>query len=156
MRRWLAMALGAELLVALGSAAPSRAEPRLIPVPTQVIYPGDRISDALLAEAPEPPAGSLGAQGAILQRSELVGKVARRTLLPGKPIPINGVEEPRAVSVGALVKIVYAEDGIKLTTVAQALQNGFVGQIVQLRNLDSGIVVTGAIQPDGSVHISGD
>ena len=134
--------------------APALAGAPPLPVPTQVIYPGDRISDALLTEASD--VAPTAAQGAIADRSQLVGKVARRTLLPGKPIPLNGVEEARAVSVGALVKIVYADDGIALSTVAQALQNGFVGQIVQLRNLDSGIVVTGAIQPDGSVRISGD
>lgn len=148
MRLFFASAAALIVLAPAFAAAPP------LPVPTQVIYPGDKISEALLTEATDLPAAA--AQGAIIERSQLVGKVARRTLLPGKPIPLNGVEEARAVSVGALVKIFYAQDGLALSTVAQALQNGYVGQIVQLRNLDSGIVVTGAIQPDGSVRISGD
>lgn len=154
-----ALLAGSPILLA---SSPCRAGVRVFAVPTQVIYPGDRITDQLLVDAPEAqtdPAGRpdpVSRLGAIGERADLVGKVARRTLLPGKPIPVNAVEEPRAVSVGALVKIIYAEDGLMLSTVAQALQNGYVGQIVQLRNLDSGITVTGKIQPDGSVRISGD
>lgn len=123
-----------------------------IAVPVQVIYPGDRISDAMLSNAPAPN-GDLA--GLLVERGQLVGKVARRTLLPGKAIPAVAVEEPRAVSMGGLVQLVYQADGLTIVTNAQALQNGYVGQIVQVRNIDSGIVVSGAIQADGSVLVNG-
>jgi flagella basal body P-ring formation protein FlgA len=93
--------------------------------------------------------------GAIWERADLVGKVARRTLLPGRPIPSIAVEEPRAVSTGGQVQLVYQQDGLIIVTTAQALQNGYVGQMVQVRNLDSGLVVSGVIQPDGAVRVSG-
>ena len=93
--------------------------------------------------------------GAIWDRADLVGKVARRTLLPGRPIPSIAVEEPRAVSTGGQVQLVYQQDGLTIVTTGQALQNGYVGQVVQVRNLDSGLVVSGVVQSDGAVRVNG-
>jgi len=130
----------------------ARAGAGQIVVPAQVIYPGDKITDAMLSDAPEP-SGELG--GVLRDRAELVGKVARRTLLPGKAVLAVAVEEPRAVSMGGTVQLVYQKDGLSIVTNAQALQNGYVGQIVQVRNLESGIIVSGAIQADGTVLVNG-
>lgn len=143
-------------LVALSAtlAAPSvaGAGSRDMAVPVQVIYPGDRITESMLSDAPAPN-GDL--TGILVERGQLVGKVARRTLLPGKAIPSVAVEEPRAVSMGGLVQLVYQADGLTIVTNAQALQNGYVGQVVQVRNIESGIVVSGAIQADGTVLVNG-
>jgi flagellar basal body P-ring formation protein FlgA len=133
--------------------APACAAPHALPVPAQVIYPGDRITEAMLVDAQESAPNAM--PGAIWERADLVGKVARRTLLPGRPIPSIAVEEPRAVSTGGQVQLVYQQDGLIIVTTAQALQNGYVGQMVQVRNLDSGLVVSGVIQPDGAVRVSG-
>jgi len=145
--------LGVALVAALvASAVPAQAGARRIVVPTQVIYPGDLITDAMLNDAPEPN-GDLA--GVLVERSQVLGKVARRTLLPGKTILAIAVEEPRAVSMGGLVQLVYDKDGLNIVTTAQALQNGYVGQVVQVRNIESGIVVSGAIRADGSVLANG-
>jgi len=127
-------------------------EPRTVIVPAQVIYPGDKITESMLTETQDTAGPSAGV---FWDRADLVGKVARRTLLPGRPIPSIAVEEPRAVTTGALVSIVYQQDGLSIVTTAQALQNGAVGQVVQVRNLDSGIVVTGTVQADGSIRVQG-
>jgi flagellar basal body P-ring formation protein FlgA len=140
------------LLAALGLAGPARADQRQIAVPAQVIYPGDRITDSMLSDAPEPH-GDLG--GLLSERGQIVGKVARRTLLPGKAILAVAVEEPRAVSMGGMVQLVYQKDGLSIVTTAQALQNGYVGQVVQVRNIESGTIVYGAIQADGTVLVNG-
>ncbi len=147
----LAGALAATLAAAL--AAPAAAGSRGLPVPAQVIYPGDKISDAMLVDSSD--SKDLMPPNVLWDRADLVGKVARRTLLPGRPIPAIAVEEPRAVSTGAQVTLVYEQDGLTIVAKAQALQNGFVGQIVQVRNLDSGLVVTGSVQADGSVRVNG-
>jgi flagella basal body P-ring formation protein FlgA len=147
-----ALLLGLFAAVAMGPA-PAAAEPRGLPVPTQVIYPGDRIADAALTNSQE--AANAPPPGAIWDRADLVGKVARRTLLPGRPIPAIAVEEPRVLSVGGPASLVYEQDGISIVTTGQALQNAYVGQLVQVRNLDSGLVVTGVVQADGAVRVSG-
>jgi flagella basal body P-ring formation protein FlgA len=144
------------VLALLGAAlfwAPAFAEVRGLPVPTQVIYPGDRITEALLTDSTE--ASSGGMVNVLWDHADLVGKVARRTLLPGRPIPSIAVEEPRAVSTGTQVQLIYSQDGISIVTSGQALQNGFIGQSVQVRNLDSGIVISGTVVSDGSVRANG-
>jgi flagella basal body P-ring formation protein FlgA len=139
---------------ALALASPVVAASRGLPVPSQVIYPGDRITDSMLVDSQDPAIGA-PPPNMLWDRTEIVGKVARRTLLPGRPIPSIAVEEPRAVSTGAQVTLIYEQDGLSIATTAQALQNGYVGQVVQVRNLDSGLVVSGAVQPDGSISVNG-
>jgi flagella basal body P-ring formation protein FlgA len=150
--------LQAACLAAAIAQAPLAPEPLLaadlsLPVPTIVIYPGDTIRDNILVDrdfALAPPAA-----GAVIDnRAALIGKIARRTLLPGKPIPTIAVTEPRVVANGAQVKVVFEEGGLTITTYATALQAGGVGDIVKVRNPESGLVVSGTIQPDGSVRIS--
>ncbi len=144
---------GLVMLAALVGSTPARAGARSLPVPAQVIYPGDRISESMLKDSSEAEIAEAG--GVIDNRAELVGKVARRTLLPGRAIAPGAVEEPRAITTGALVQLVYQNDGLSIVTTAQALQNGYVGQAVQVRNIESGTVVSGAVQADGSVRANG-
>jgi len=120
-----------------------------IPVPALTIYPGDVIRDTMLAnhegEAPI---------GFVTVRSALVGKVAKRTLLPGRAIPLNSVDDPKAVVNGTRVKIIFEEGGLSISTYAIALQSGSIGDLIRVRNLDSGLTISGVIQADGSVRIS--
>jgi len=139
--------------LAATACAPACAAPHALPVPAQVIYPGDRITETMLVDSQEP--AQSPTPGAIWDRADLIGKVARRTLLPGRPIPSIAVEEPRAVSTGGQVQLLYQQDGLIIVTTAQALQNGYVGQVVQVRNLDSGLVVSGVVQSDGAVRVNG-
>jgi flagella basal body P-ring formation protein FlgA len=148
MRAGLLLALAALLV-----AAPAFAGARGLPVPAQVIYPGDRITDSMLVDsqdAVQPPPANV-----LWDRADIVGKAARRTLLPGHPIPSIAIEEPRAISTGTQVQLVYEREGLSIVTTAQALQNGYIGQVVQVRNLDSGIVVSGVVMADGAVRANG-
>jgi flagella basal body P-ring formation protein FlgA len=141
-------------VAAMALGAPAIAASRGLPVPAQVIYPGDKISVGMLVDSEDQPQGA-PPPNMLLDRADIVGKVARRTLLPGRPIPAFAVEEPRAVSTGAQVQLIYQQEGLSIVTTAQALQNGYVGQMVQVRNLDSGLVVSGSVQPDGSIRVNG-
>ena len=78
----LALAFGAS-----GLFAPSAlAEVRGLPVPAKVIYPGDIIVDNSLVDTED--YKNDGLPGQIIQdRAGLIGKVARRTLLPGRRFP---------------------------------------------------------------------
>jgi flagellar basal body P-ring formation protein FlgA len=40
-------------------------------------------------------------------------------------------------------------------TTGAALQDGSIGDVVKVRNDDGGVTVSGAVQPDGSVRVSG-
>ncbi|SED39409.1 flagella basal body P-ring formation protein FlgA [Rhizobiales bacterium GAS188] len=149
---WAARLAAAIAIVMVGSRPVLPADLTL-PVPTIVLYPGDVIRDGLLVDR-DFSFDPMATGGVIGDRSVLLGKIARRTLLPGKPIPVNGVGEPKVVSNGAQVKVVFSEGGLTITTYGAALQAGSVGDLVKVRNPESGIIVTGTVQPDGSVRVS--
>jgi flagella basal body P-ring formation protein FlgA len=129
------------------------AQDAVLPTPRIVIYPGDIIRDDMLADRPTETAAGMGPFA--VTRSQLVGKMARRTLLPGAAVPLAGINNPRLVANGADVQLVYTEGGLTIVTVGAALQDGAVGDIVKVRNSDSGVTVSGAVQPDGTVRVSG-
>jgi flagella basal body P-ring formation protein FlgA len=125
-----------------------------VPVPNITIYPGDVIGDSLLVDknfAVRP-----GQSWPVYKsRDELVGKVARRTLLPGKPIPLNSTREADVISQGRPVEIVFQSGGLTITGRAMPLQSGRVGDVLSLRNLDSGAMIKGTVQADGTVRVNG-
>ena len=141
------------LILALlcGTLAPAAAERRLVPAVT--IYPGDVIRDEMLAEHDFP--GAVASSSFATDRGVLIGKVARRTLLPGLAIAVNAVGEPRLVHIGSLVRVVYKDDGLVIQTYAAALQNGAAGDVVAVRNSESGVTISGVVEADGSVHVGG-
>jgi len=81
--------------------------------------------------------------------------VSQRTLLPGRPIPLQAVTNPRVVRSGATVKMIYIDGGLSIETTGAALQDGGVGDFIRLRNADSGVAVEGRVQADGSVLVGG-
>ncbi len=122
-----------------------------LPVPVVVIYPGDVIRDQMLTERDVP---EFNGRGAVFNdRSGLIGKIAKRTLLPNQPIAANAVGEPKIVTIGSMVRVIFQEGGLTITTYASALQSGAVGDMVTVRNIESGLTVGGTIAADGSIHI---
>jgi len=151
--RKLCAAAGLAAALALGAGASGRADSGFIPVPRIVIYPGDPFVNDVLVDAP---AGSVDSVGPYIRsRDELFGKVSQRTLLPGRPIPLQAVTNPRVVRSGATVKMIYIDGGLSIETTGAALQDGGVGDFIRLRNADSGVAVEGRVQADGSVLVGG-
>ncbi len=149
--RRAALAALASLIAAVG---PALAQEALAPSPKAVIYPGDIILDQMLTDIPG--GGTRDGGGPYVEdRSFILGKTARLTLLPGHAIPFAGISNRKLVANGAEVKLVYAEGGLLIVTSGAALQDGSIGDVVHVRNSDSGVTVSGAVQPDGSVKVGG-
>jgi flagellar basal body P-ring formation protein FlgA len=141
------------VLFATACATPSLAQEALVPTPKAVIYPGDVILDEMLVDVPK--VARDGSGPFVDSRSLIVGKAARLTLLPGHAIPFSSVSNRKLVSNGNEVKLVFSEGDLVIMTTGAALQDGSIGDIVRVRNDDSGVTVSGAVQPDGSVRVSG-
>lgn len=142
------------LVLAAGIAGVANAAEDAVryPVPATTIYPGDVIRDEMIMDRNFAP-NVQGASAFINDRASLVGRIARRTLLAGYLIPINGLEDLKAVTRGAVVKVLVEDDGLIIVTYATSLQSGSAGMMVQLRNLDTGVTIRGIVQQDGSVRI---
>jgi flagella basal body P-ring formation protein FlgA len=133
--------------------ASAKAQVDVMPAARIVIYPGEVIRDDMLEDIPATAPG-IGGPFAFA-RSDVLGKMSHRTLLPGRPIPLHGIDNPRVVVNGAQVQMVYIDGGLQIVTTGAALQDGAVGDFIKLRNVDSGVVISGQIQADGTVLVSG-
>ena len=93
-----------------------------------------------------------GGDRADARRQVLVGRMARRALFPGQPIPSNAVEDPWTVARGAQVKVVVEDNGLSIVTYGSAMQSGAAGALIPVRNTDTGVIIRGIVQPDGRVR----
>ncbi len=131
----------------------ARGEEFAIPTPKSVIYPGDIIQDDMLVDTPSEDAPSRA--GDVTARNAIIGKMARRTLLPGQPIAPSDIGNPRLVVNGGPVTLCFTEGGLTISTSGAAQQDGTEGELIRVRNTDSGVIVSGVVQADGSVRVGG-
>ena len=140
---------------ALGVAAwalPAAAQDIMAVVSTRVIYPGQTVEASALEEIALRKAPRTSAAYAVAVE-DLEGKVARRTLLPGKLVPLSSVREAYLVERGASVQVVFTAGALTISATAVTLEPGSAGDMVKLRNLDSGKVISGVVMADGTVRV---
>jgi flagella basal body P-ring formation protein FlgA len=155
MMRWTeALRVIAGALVVAAGACGAEAAGVKLPVPVSVVYPGEVVlQERLVFKAFRK---SYAVRVGALRRVEAVaGKVARRTLLPGKAILPGALREAYQVERGKQVRLVYRSDALMITGLAMALASGSTGDVIQVRNVDSGLTVAGVVQADGSVEVAG-
>ena len=151
----LGLALGwvclLSVLFGLFTVSPAIANVQSLPVPRVAIYPGDAIGPEHLDQR-------LFRSGAsqmpiFVSPDALIGKVARRTLLPGQPVPFNAVREPHVITQGKAATVVFQAGGLTITGLGVALQSAGIGDVVSVRNTDSGTIIRGIVQNDGSIRV---
>ena len=134
-------------------AVNATAEIRGLPVPAKTI-PRNAIiaSDQVTDRRFKVTATSIG--GFATERSELIGKQARRRLPAGKPVPLAALAEPVAVRRGAAVSATYREDGFSISTSLIALRDGAAGETIDARNAATGNIVRATVRADGTLAVS--
>ena len=48
----------------------------------------------------------------------------------------------------------FAGGGLTITAVGTPLQNGSIGDFIPVRNIESGVVISGTVMDDGSVRVA--
>ena len=144
----------AAAMLALAAGSRAFAVELQMPVPAAVVYPGQspvergiedrgfRVKDEKL---------DLYATTTDM----LQGLVASRTLVPGRPILLSDLKQPDIVKAGKSVTLVYQDGGLFITGLGVALRSASAGETVQVRNADSGVIVSGIVGDDGTVKVSG-
>jgi flagella basal body P-ring formation protein FlgA len=151
MRRALGKALVCAALATglLGSAAFAG---ETVLVPSRPIYPGETVSMSSLREVVLKPGKRIPAQVAF-RAEELDGKVAKRTLLPSRYIPVASLREAFLVEQGSPVQVTFEAGALIISATAVCLQSGSAGDLVRVRNLDSGKVFSGIVMANGTVRV---
>ena len=140
----------AMVFVAVEARSASKYETLLVPRVT--IYPGDLIDMGMLTER-RFRTRQVRRMSIIRDAGDVVGKISRRTLLPGRPIMKHVVRNPALVTRGRSSIVVFRSGGLVITSYATALESGAAGDLIKLRNADGGRIVTGLIQDDGTVLV---
>ena len=141
----LAFVLGAFGLPASGLAS------EVALVPERTIYPGETITGAMVRSVGVTNPNLAG--GYASDVTEVDGMITTRTLLPGRTIPVAALREAWAVERGSPVTLVFADQGLVITAPGTPLQNAAVGEMIRVRNVDSGVVVSGTVMQDGTVRV---
>lgn len=150
----LCTAIFAACAFALPSVAHAQDSGRTVFVPRAVIYPGDRLTDAnlierqLLVTPDNPPVFGE-------REEDLLGKVARRTLLPSELIPEMAIRTEDLIKQGHTYKLTYNSKFVSIVGVGVPLQSGSVGEIVNVRNPETGIIIKARIEADQSLSVDG-
>ena len=53
------------------------------------------------------------------------------------------------------MRLVYTDGGLTITAPGMPLQNAAVGDLIRVRNIESGITVTGTVAADDTVQVAG-
>jgi flagellar basal body P-ring formation protein FlgA len=68
---------------------------------------------------------------------DLIGKASRRSFSAGDPLTREAFSDPILVRHGETVRVRLERNGIVLTSMAKAEQDGKLGQVISVRNLES-------------------
>lgn len=148
LRRAAVAAAAAAILAGAVQAAQAQG---LAVVPTQTIYPGETLSAAQLEEVAVTNPNIAG--GYARSISEVEGMVSKRTLLPGRTIPVSGLRPPYAINRGANIRLTFTIGSMTISASGTPLTDAAVGDVIKVRNLVSGVIVTGTVLADGTVQV---
>ncbi len=124
-----------------------------VPVLARALANGDLISAADLdwkMVAPE-----VLSNVTLTDERQLIGTEARRRLTPGRALTNRDVGPPRLVQRGRPVRIVYADQGLTLTAIGTARDDGSYGEPVRVINPDSRIEIQGVTTGHQEVTVGG-
>ena len=127
------------------------ADARTAVVPKRIIYPGEEIQPGQL-EVVEVTNPNI-VKGFAEDISSVSGLVTKRTLLPGRVILTSALREPFAVSRGSTVQLVFDNGSLVIRASGTPLEDAAVGELIKVRNKDSGVIVAGTVMDDGTVHV---
>lgn len=93
-------------------------------------------------------------QGFYTSPEEVVGSVAKRALLMDAVITPTVLTAPRLVNKGELVSIIASDGKVSVRAAGMALNEGALGDLIQVQNKTSKKIVYGRVNGPGSVAVN--
>ena len=87
------------------------------------------------------------------QPENILGKVSRRVISPGDPLMCESFAEPILVKSGETVRLRLQREGIVLTSLAKAEQDGRLGQMIRVRNIDFSTILRAQVTGKAEVKL---
>ncbi|MBO9122690.1 MULTISPECIES: flagellar basal body P-ring formation chaperone FlgA [unclassified Rhizobium] len=121
-------------------------------IPTTIIYPGETISSAQLQEVEVTNPNLQGDYAKTI--GQVDGMISKRTLLPGQSISISALREPFTVTRGSQTRLIFTVGPMAISAAGSPLEDGMTGQMIRVRNMDSGVIVSGTVLANGTIHVA--
>ncbi|PZQ76444.1 MAG: flagella basal body P-ring formation protein FlgA [Variovorax paradoxus] len=110
-----------------------------------VLGPNDAVeAEADWAAEPSPVVGDA---------AQWIGQVAARSLVAGQPVRQSMIKAAQAFPAGAAVRVVAKGTGFEVTSDAQAITPGVVGQMVRVR-MENGRITSGVVVDATTVRLA--
>lgn len=120
-------------------------------VPVRTIFPGEAITSAQVEAVEVTNPNLTGGYARSVQ--EIEGMISRQTLLAGRTIPVAALRQPWAVTRGSSVRLMFTIGNMTISAAGTPMQDAAVGDLIRVRNIDSGVIVSGTVMNDGSVQV---
>lgn len=123
---------------------------RLTPVATRLISQGERLNSADLRMSM---VDVTFAKDSGLRMEDIQGQIAARTLSVGSPVWTSDLKREPAAKRGQVVKALIGDENFEVTTNVEAQDNGFVGDLIKVKNLDTQKVLSAVVSEKGVVKL---
>lgn len=123
---------------------------RLTPVTTKMISQGERVNAQDLQMSMM---DVTFAKDSPLRIEDAQGQLAARTLPVGTPVWASDLKREPAAKRGQIVKAVIGDDTFEVTVNMQAEDNGFVGDLIKVKNLDTQKILSAQVTDKGVVKL---
>lgn len=118
----------------------------------RIVYPGQRIETDNVAIKRH--TRSIPADYPVLRaRTDLAGMVANRTLLPGRAVAPDMVRQPHAIEQGGAITVSLNEGALNIVMKAIALQDGVIGEAIQVRNVQNGRTICAVVRSPSDAEV---
>lgn len=91
--------------------------------------------------------------GFIARIEDAAGKLLRRPVAPGEPLPPNALDAPASIRRGQEIVLMSQSGGFVVRASGKALSDGASGERIKAENLDTRRVVEGVVREDGVLEI---
>ncbi|MEG8098969.1 flagellar basal body P-ring formation chaperone FlgA [Candidatus Liberibacter brunswickensis] len=120
-------------------------------VPSVVINAGEVLKESLLKEVEVLNSNIRGNYANYIK--DIVGFVTKRTLFPDHVIPLSALHRPYIISRGAKVRIIFTKGNMTISTFGIALSDASSGDVLSVKNIDTGVIVSGSAEDSNTVRI---
>lgn len=92
-------------------------------------------------------------ESGFMRLGDVIGQEARVALYAGRPILVGDIGPPAVIDRNQIVPLVYAANGISISTEGRALERGAIGDRIRVMNLGSRATLFGQVLGDGTIEV---
>lgn len=123
---------------------------QLTPVTTRLILQGERVQ---LEDIRMVMTDITFAKDGVLRPEDIQGQLAARSLSVGSPVWMNDLKREPAAKRGQTVKAMLSDETFEISVNMQAEENGFVGDMIKVKNLETKKILSGLVIEKGVVKL---